>query len=137
MALAGPESRGILDKTAGKSRLQSRVNGGFASPGLQGQSDGAISLARKKGDNRRNDRAEIGQRQICRIQPNERVSVTRNPDYWKHGYAYLDGVEYTILKESIDSGLGVRRREMRYDIGRQCDHSAEERYQEQNASTPT
>jgi len=32
------------------------------------------------------------------FKPNEHIWVTRNPDYWKQGYPYLDGVEYTILK---------------------------------------
>jgi peptide/nickel transport system substrate-binding protein len=29
--------------------------------------------------------------------PNERITLTRNPDYWKPGRPYLDGVEYTII----------------------------------------
>ncbi len=29
--------------------------------------------------------------------PNERIAVTRNPDYWKPGRPYLDGIEYTII----------------------------------------
>src|SRR5690242_7767964 len=29
--------------------------------------------------------------------PNERIRVTRNPDYWKKGRPYLDGIEYTII----------------------------------------
>jgi peptide/nickel transport system substrate-binding protein len=29
--------------------------------------------------------------------PNERIRVTRNPDYWKPGRPYLDGIEYTII----------------------------------------
>jgi peptide/nickel transport system substrate-binding protein len=28
---------------------------------------------------------------------NERITVTRNPDYWKPGRPYLDGIEYTII----------------------------------------
>jgi peptide/nickel transport system substrate-binding protein len=32
------------------------------------------------------------------FKPNEHISVTRNPDYWKPGHPYLDGVEYTIVK---------------------------------------
>jgi len=31
------------------------------------------------------------------FKPNERIAVTRNPDYWKPGRPYLDGVEYTII----------------------------------------
>jgi peptide/nickel transport system substrate-binding protein len=29
--------------------------------------------------------------------PNERITVTRNPDYWKPGRPYLEGIEYTII----------------------------------------
>jgi peptide/nickel transport system substrate-binding protein len=29
--------------------------------------------------------------------PNERIRVARNPDYWKPGRPYLDGIEYTII----------------------------------------
>jgi peptide/nickel transport system substrate-binding protein len=28
---------------------------------------------------------------------NERITVARNPDYWKPGRPYLDGIEYTII----------------------------------------
>src|SRR6266853_3774259 len=31
------------------------------------------------------------------FKPNERIAVTRNPNYWKPGRPYLDGVEYTII----------------------------------------
>jgi len=33
------------------------------------------------------------------FQPNEHITVTRNPDYWKKGRPYLDGIEYTIIKD--------------------------------------
>jgi peptide/nickel transport system substrate-binding protein len=29
--------------------------------------------------------------------PNERIRVARNPDYWKKGRPYLDGIEYPII----------------------------------------
>jgi peptide/nickel transport system substrate-binding protein len=32
------------------------------------------------------------------FKPNERIKVTRNPDYWKAGRPYLDGIEYSIIK---------------------------------------
>ncbi|MBV9862539.1 MAG: ABC transporter substrate-binding protein [Alphaproteobacteria bacterium] len=32
------------------------------------------------------------------FKPNEYIKLTRNPDYWKPGLPYLDGIEYTILK---------------------------------------
>jgi peptide/nickel transport system substrate-binding protein len=32
------------------------------------------------------------------FKPNEYIKVTRNTDYWKPGRPYLDGIEYTIIK---------------------------------------
>jgi peptide/nickel transport system substrate-binding protein len=32
------------------------------------------------------------------FKPNEVIRLTRNPDYWKPGLPYLDGIEYTIAK---------------------------------------
>jgi peptide/nickel transport system substrate-binding protein len=32
------------------------------------------------------------------FKPNERIVVTRNLDYWKAGRPYLDGIEYTIIR---------------------------------------
>src|SRR6266851_7669772 len=31
------------------------------------------------------------------FKPNERITVARNPNYWKPGRPYLDGIEYTII----------------------------------------
>ena len=31
--------------------------------------------------------------------PNERITVARNPDYWKPGRPYLDGIEHRIIKD--------------------------------------
>src|ERR1700730_11976277 len=33
------------------------------------------------------------------FKPNEYIKVTRNPDYWKPGRPYLDGIEYTIIRK--------------------------------------
>src|SRR3984957_8409522 len=32
------------------------------------------------------------------FKPNESIKLVRNPDYWKPGRPYLDGIEYTIIK---------------------------------------
>jgi peptide/nickel transport system substrate-binding protein len=32
------------------------------------------------------------------FKPNESIKVTRNPNYWKQGHPYLDGIDYTIIK---------------------------------------
>jgi peptide/nickel transport system substrate-binding protein len=33
------------------------------------------------------------------FEPNERIVVTKNPDYWKKDRPYLDGIEYTIIND--------------------------------------
>jgi peptide/nickel transport system substrate-binding protein len=33
------------------------------------------------------------------FKPNESIAVMRNPDYWKPGRPYLDGIEFTVIKE--------------------------------------
>src|SRR6516164_10876494 len=30
--------------------------------------------------------------------PNESIKLSRNPDYWKPGRPYLDGIEYTVIR---------------------------------------
>src|ERR1700751_5683441 len=32
------------------------------------------------------------------FKPNEYIKVAKNPDYWKNGRPYLDGIEYTIIR---------------------------------------
>src|SRR5215469_2597725 len=39
------------------------------------------------------------------FKPNERVRVTRNPDYWKKDRPYLDGIEYTIIQDPSTADL--------------------------------
>jgi len=33
------------------------------------------------------------------FKPNQSITVTRNPDYWKPGRPYLDGIEYRIIQD--------------------------------------
>jgi peptide/nickel transport system substrate-binding protein len=40
------------------------------------------------------------------FKPNEYIKVTRNPDYWKEGRPYLDGIEYTIIRNLSTAVLG-------------------------------
>src|SRR5437763_1396172 len=35
---------------------------------------------------------------FAEFKPNEAIRVARNPEYWKPGRPYLDGIEYTIIK---------------------------------------
>jgi len=34
------------------------------------------------------------------FKPNEVIRVTKNPDYWKEGRPYLDGIEWTIIRDT-------------------------------------
>jgi len=36
---------------------------------------------------------------VVEFRPNEVIRVAKNPDYWKHGRPYLDGIEYSIIKD--------------------------------------
>src|SRR5215472_4045404 len=37
---------------------------------------------------------------LVEFKPNESIKVAKNPDYWKKDRPYLDGIEYTIIKNA-------------------------------------
>ena len=39
------------------------------------------------------------------FKPNQSITVARNPDYWKNGRPYLDGIEYTIIRDPATARL--------------------------------
>ena len=39
------------------------------------------------------------------FKPNERITLTRNQDYWKEGRPYLDGIEFTIIRDVSTANL--------------------------------
>jgi len=39
------------------------------------------------------------------FKPNERISLTRNQSYWKKGRPYLDGIEFTIIRDVSTANL--------------------------------
>jgi peptide/nickel transport system substrate-binding protein len=39
------------------------------------------------------------------FKPNEYIKVARNPDYWKPGRPYLDGIDFTIMREIAPRNL--------------------------------
>jgi peptide/nickel transport system substrate-binding protein len=41
------------------------------------------------------------------FKPNEYIKVSRNPDYWKKERPYLDGIEYTIIKNLSTAVLAL------------------------------
>jgi len=42
---------------------------------------------------------------FAEFKPNERITLTRNRDYWKAGRPYLDGIEFTIIKDVSTANL--------------------------------
>src|SRR5712691_6676878 len=41
------------------------------------------------------------------FKPNQSITLTRNPDYWKKDRPYLDGIEYTIIKNLSTAVLAL------------------------------
>src|SRR5438270_744106 len=41
-----------------------------------------------------------GHFKFVEFKPNESIKLTKNPDYWKPGRPYLDGIEYTIIRNA-------------------------------------
>jgi peptide/nickel transport system substrate-binding protein len=39
------------------------------------------------------------------FKPNQSITLARNPDYWKPGRPYLDGIEYTIIRDPATARL--------------------------------
>jgi len=42
---------------------------------------------------------------LAEFKPNERITLTRNRDYWKTGRPYLDGIEFTIIRDVSTANL--------------------------------
>jgi peptide/nickel transport system substrate-binding protein len=42
---------------------------------------------------------------LVEFKPNERIALTRSPDYWKQGRPYLDGVEFEIIRDPATANL--------------------------------
>jgi len=49
------------------------------------------------------------------FKPNEHITLTRNPDYWKPGRPYLDGIEFTVMREIAPRNLAFFAG--RFDVG--------------------
>ena len=49
------------------------------------------------------------------FKPNEYVKLAKNPDYWKPGRPYLDGIEFTIMREIAPRNLAFFAG--RFDVG--------------------
>ena len=58
------------------------------------------------------------------FRPNEVVKTARNPDYWKPGRPYLDGIEWQIMPEHRDPQPRVHRRQARHRLALRHDRAA-------------
>ena len=50
------------------------------------------------------------------FKPNEYIKLAKNPDYWKPGRPYLDGIEYTIVPNRSTRDPRLCRRAVRHDL---------------------
>src|SRR5438270_2859020 len=74
----------------------------------------------------------IGPFKFVEFKPNERITVTRNPDYWKKDRPYLDGIEYTIIKDPSTRVLAFIAGKFDTDFSLQCHDSYAEGFQERD-----
>ena len=47
---------------------------------------------------------------------NESIKLVQNPDYWKKGLPYLDGIEFTIIPDRATRMLAFISRQVRHDL---------------------
>jgi peptide/nickel transport system substrate-binding protein len=50
------------------------------------------------------------------FKPNESIKVTRNADYWKKDRPYLEGIEFTIIRNMSTATLAFIFRRVRHDL---------------------
>ena len=66
---------------------------------------GAITPCHQTPDQMRQHPIGTGPFKFVEFRPNEYIKLTRNPDYWKPGLPYLDGIEFTIIKDPATAVL--------------------------------
>jgi peptide/nickel transport system substrate-binding protein len=65
----------------------------------------AITPCHQTPDEMRQHPIGTGPFKFVEFKPNEHITLTRNPDYWKPGLPDLDGIEYTIIKDRATAVL--------------------------------
>ncbi len=68
------------------------------------------------------------------FKPNEYIKVARNPDYWKKDRPYLDGIDWTIIKNQATGSLAFRVRQGRHDLAVFLSGADAERHAEADAA---
>jgi peptide/nickel transport system substrate-binding protein len=65
----------------------------------------AITPCHQTPDEMRQHPIGTGPFKFVEFKPNEHITLARNPDYWKKDRPYLDGIEYTIIKDRATAVL--------------------------------
>jgi peptide/nickel transport system substrate-binding protein len=76
-----------------------------AFPMLLANGFAAITPCHQTPDQMRQHPIGTGPFKFVEFKPNEHITLTRNPDYWKPGLPYLDGIEFTIIKDPATAVL--------------------------------
>src|SRR5215472_9730051 len=71
---------------------------------LAGDSSGIYPCHVSPGEMRRHP-IGTGPFKFVEFKPNQSITLVRNPDYWKPGRLYLDGIEYTIIRDPATARL--------------------------------
>jgi peptide/nickel transport system substrate-binding protein len=66
---------------------------------------GAITPCHQSPAEMRQHPIGTGPFKFVEFKPNEDIKVARNPNYWKPGRPYLDGIDYTIIKDPSTANL--------------------------------
>jgi peptide/nickel transport system substrate-binding protein len=76
-----------------------------AFPMLLANGFAAITPCHQTPDQMRQHPIGTGPFKFVEFKPNEHIKLTRNPEYWKPGLPYLDGIEFTIIKDPATAVL--------------------------------
>src|SRR5215831_19986152 len=98
--LASVSANGDYEVTFRLSRPQP------AFPMLLANGFAAITPCHQTPDQMRQSPIGTGPFKFVDFKPNEYIKVARNPDYWKKSRPYLDGIEYTIIRNLSTAVLG-------------------------------
>ncbi len=77
----------------------------LAFPMLLADGFAAMTPCHQTPDQMRQHPIGTGPFKFVEFKPNEYIKLTKNPDYWKPGLPYLDGIEFTIIKDPATAVL--------------------------------
>jgi peptide/nickel transport system substrate-binding protein len=97
--LASVSANGDYEATFHLSRPQP------AFPVLLANGFAAITPCHQTPDQMRQRPIGTGPFKFVEFKPNEYIKVARNPDYWKPDRPYLDGIEFTVIRDPATTVL--------------------------------